>query len=101
MDTDREEVVEYKYGFARPSSLSLLLNLLAITTKPSLATMKSFQFSILAALAATQAMGHATFQQLWVNGEDQISLAHGTSKTPKLTCHTVPSVPVFPPPTAL
>lgn len=33
--------------------------------------MKSFQFSVLAALAATQAMGHATFQQLWINGEDQ------------------------------
>lgn len=32
--------------------------------------MKSYQFSVLAALAARQAMAHATFQQLWVNGED-------------------------------
>lgn len=36
--------------------------------------MKSYQFSALAALAAQQVMGHATFQQLWVNGVDQISL---------------------------
>lgn len=33
--------------------------------------MKSYQFSLLAALAAKQAYGHATFQQLWINGEDQ------------------------------
>jgi hypothetical protein len=37
--------------------------------------MKSVQISVLAALAAQQVMGHATFQQLWVNGVDQISLA--------------------------
>lgn len=36
--------------------------------------MKSYQFSVLAALAAKQVMGHATFQQLWVNGVDQICL---------------------------
>jgi hypothetical protein len=36
--------------------------------------MKSYQLSLLAALAARQALGHATFQQLWVNGEDLISL---------------------------
>jgi len=33
--------------------------------------MKSLQFTALAALAARQAMGHATFQQLWVNGVDK------------------------------
>jgi len=33
--------------------------------------MKSVQISVLAALAAQQVMGHATFQQLWVNGVDQ------------------------------
>lgn len=35
--------------------------------------MKTLHFSALAALAARQAMGHATFQQLWVNGVDKIS----------------------------
>ena len=36
--------------------------------------MKSFVFTALAAFFAHQAAGHATFQQLWVNGVDQISL---------------------------
>lgn len=44
--------------------------------------MKSFQFPLLAALAATQALGHATFQQLWINGEDKISPAIFPNKLP-------------------
>lgn len=44
--------------------------------------MKSLQFSALAALAAKQAMGHATFQDLWVNGVDKIS--HKKSITSRL-----------------
>ena len=36
--------------------------------------MKSILFTTLAAFFAQQVAGHATFQQLWVNGQDMISL---------------------------
>jgi hypothetical protein len=36
------------------------------------AKMRSVILSIVAALAAQQVAGHATFQQLWVDGVDQI-----------------------------
>jgi len=36
--------------------------------------MKSGLFALVAALAAEQVAGHALFQQLWVDGEDMISL---------------------------
>jgi len=34
--------------------------------------MKTALLSVFVALAAKQVVGHATFQQLWVNGVDQI-----------------------------
>lgn len=36
--------------------------------------MKLYVFSVMAALAAREVLGHATFQQLWVDGVDMISL---------------------------
>ena len=36
--------------------------------------MKSFGFAILTALAAQEVAAHSTFQELWVNGVDKISV---------------------------
>jgi hypothetical protein len=44
------------------------------TIGQSYTKMKSILFTTLAAFFAQQVAGHATFQQLWVNGVDQISL---------------------------
>lgn len=37
--------------------------------------MKSTFAALVAALSATKVVGHATFQDLWVNGVDQICLS--------------------------
>ena len=42
--------------------------------------MKSIVITALAALAFRQAAAHATFQDLWVNGVDQISSRRSTSR---------------------
>ncbi len=45
------------------------------TTPPPVIIMKPQLFPAVAAVFAQQAAGHATFQQLWVDGKDMISLS--------------------------
>ena len=49
--------------------------------------MKSFFATTLTALFAQQVASHATFQQLWVNGVDQISLYFYFLGSPALSSH--------------
>jgi hypothetical protein len=56
-----------------PSLPSQIFKTTASAFVTPLIKMRTFQYSVLAALAAKQAFGHATFQQLWINSEDQIS----------------------------
>lgn len=44
--------------------------------------MKTLQISVLAVFAAKQAAAHATFQDLWVGGVDQISLLSSSINRP-------------------
>ena len=53
-------------------------SLLLINLNP--AKMKAAFISVVAALAGRQVAGHATFQQLWVNGVDQICIRNPVEK---------------------
>lgn len=57
--------------------------------------MKATFAAALAALAFQEVSGHATFQDLWINGVDYISLS-SIQREPVLTFHTAPNVLDFP-----